>query len=388
MTQGTYGDQSNYDRNEMFAIGAAAGALIATAIQEMLERRRKTPLERASERAAAIVSEGSQKISGLGETAAEYVSDISEQSRKAARKQAKKARKQAGALKEVAAGALSAVASSTLVEQARERGEDGWLDGDRKSGGWFRKGASASNGAQKAAAPAAKQARAWWRSASDTAAESIEAARESKVADKASETGDSARSILESLSQSLLQYLESARETVSDAELGTKARGVASTARERIEDARIGDKARTYATTASETLKDVAETARERLADADLGDKAREYAGVAAETAKDYSAKAGKAAKVSADKLGASASYVAESTAEGARDLRKGVKKQVKRTRRRINWGLRAFIVGLVVGLLAAPQSGQRTRDMVQGFIENMLDIFLPDEQSGPGSAA
>ncbi|MDQ5853316.1 MAG: YtxH domain-containing protein, partial [Chloroflexota bacterium] len=59
----------------------------------------------------------------------------------------------------------------------------------------------------------------------------------------------------------------------------------------------------------------------------------------------------------------------------------------VKKTRRRVTWGLRAFVIGLVVGILTAPNSGQRTRDMLQGFVEDLLDIVMPDDQIGGASA-
>jgi hypothetical protein len=128
--------------------------------------------------------------------------------------------------------------------------------------------------------------------------------------------------------------------------------------------------------TASETLKGAAGTARERIEDANIGEKARDYATVASG-----------AVKGSAVKLGEGASQLAESASEGAVDLRKGVKKSVKRTRRRVNWGLRAFIIGLIVGLLAAPDSGERTRRAIQSFLESVLDLILPDEQGGQRSA-
>jgi hypothetical protein len=37
--------------------------------------------------------------------------------------------------------------------------------------------------------------------------------------------------------------------------------------------------------------------------------------------------------------------------------------------------------------MLAAPQSGQRTRDMIQGFVEDLLDLVLPDDQIGGAPA-
>jgi hypothetical protein len=338
MTDGTYTGQGGYDRNEMFAIGAATGALIATAVQEMIERRRrKSPIERASERVSAVAGEGTKLVGDLTENAAGYFSGLSKQSRKAARKKSKRARKQTMSLKDAAAGALGAVAASNVVDKALELTE------------------SARHATMNGKTSKANKARDWWQTASETAQ----------------------------------GYVGAARETVmeEEARLAERAREAASVARERLEDAHLGERAREVAAVASGTIKDVAGTARERLAEADLGPKAREYAGVAAVTVKDYSTKASKAARTGAEKLGESAAHVAESTAEGAKDLQMGVKKSVKQTRRRVTWGIRAFIIGLVIGILTAPQSGQRTRDTVQGFVQDLLDLVLPDDQMGGATA-
>lgn len=367
MTDGTYTGQSGYDRNEMFAIGAAAGALVATAVQEMIDRRRKkSPLERATERVSAAAGEGTKFVGDLTEQAGDYLSDLSKQGRKATRRQAKRARKQTSSLKKAAAGALGAVAASNVVEQALELGEAA-------------RHISLNGKASK------KKAGKWWQSASEAALEYVDAARESVVD---ADIGGKAR-----------EAASSARERLDDAHFTDRARDVASTARERLGDVHLTERAREIAATASSTLKDaagtasgtikdVAETTRERLSEAELGPKAREYAGVAAETVKDYSVKAQKAAKTGAEKLGESAAHVAESTAEGAKDLQKGVKKSVKRTRKRMTWGLRAFIIGLAFGLLSAPQSGQRTRDMLQGFVQDLLDLVMPDENMGGAVAS
>jgi len=148
MAGNTYGNQSQYDRSEMFAMGAAAGALIATAVQEVIERRKKkTPLEKASARAAALVSDGTEYARDLQESASAYVADLSKQSRrqlkqarKRASKQAKHTGKQAETLKDAAVGALGAVAASAIADQARE-----YIDvvqaqsrkRGRKAGRWF-----------------------------------------------------------------------------------------------------------------------------------------------------------------------------------------------------------------------------------------------------------
>jgi len=381
MTDGTYTGQSGYDRNEMFAIGAAAGALVATAVQEIIDRRRKkSPLERVT----AAAGEGSKYVGELTEQASDYLADLSKQGRKATRKQTKRARKQTASLKKAAAGALGAVAASNVVEQALELAE-------------------AARHTSLTSKATQKKARKWWASASEGALEYVDAARES-VAD--ADIGGKAREA----ANSALDAASSARGRLDDVHFADRARDVASTARERLEDVHLTDRAREFATTAtsalkeaagttsstlkdaagtaSGTFKDVAETARERLSEAELGPKAREYAGVAAETVKDYSVKAQKVAKTGAEKLGESAAMVAESTAESAKDIRKGVKKSVKRTRRRMTWGIRAFIVGLAFGLLSAPQSGQRTRDMLQGFVEDLLDLVMPDESMGGAVAS
>jgi len=364
MSDGTYTGQSGYDRNEMFALGAAAGALVATAVQEMIDRRRKKSiLEQVTEQASALAGEGSAFVSGLAEGAGDYLADLSKKSSKAARKQAKRARKQGMSLKDAATGALGAVAASDVVEQALELTE-------------------AARNVSLNGKAAKKKAGGWLQAASETAQGYVDAARES-VADvditgKAQDAAGIARERLEDvkLADRARDAAAAARERLEEAHLGERMRDAAAMARERLEDVKIAERAR-----------EAAEAARERLAEAELGPKAREYAGVAAETVKDYSTKAQQAARTSAEKLGESAALMAESTAEGAKDLRKGVKKSVKRTRRRVTWGVRAFVVGLVIGVLSAPQSGQRTRDMLQGIVEDLLDMVMPDDQMGGAPA-
>src|SRR6478672_9693915 len=121
MTGNTYGNQSPYERGEMFAMGAAAGALIATAVQEVLQRRKKTPLEKVAARAAELMSDGTDYTRDLQEKAGSYVAGLSKQSRKQirqgrrqARKQSKQAGKQVAGLKEAAAGALGAAVMSSV----------------------------------------------------------------------------------------------------------------------------------------------------------------------------------------------------------------------------------------------------------------------------------
>jgi hypothetical protein len=474
MANDPYLNGSSADRNEMFAIGAAAGALVATAIQEMLERRRKTP-EGVSDQIAGLAEQGGKYVRNLADSASDLVSGAAKQgrksgkqARKAARKQtgmfnmlgrrrktpegvservaglaeqggevvrnladsagdllgagqgrksAKRGRKaprkqakQAGMLKNVASGALGAAAVGNLLGRARERSEDAWLDGDenktaKQARGWFR---GAADTAQEYAASAresiqdagsAKKTSGWWSAAADTVQDYVGSARgavsDVKVTDRASNAAGAARGVLGTVGESLRDYVGTARGAVADVELGSRARDVAATARERIEeaklrerardaaaaarerieDARLGEKARDYASVAAETLKGAADTARGRIEDVQIGD-----------TVKEYSVKARGAAKVGAEKLTEGASSIAESTAEGAKDLRKGVSKGVKRTRRRVNWGLRAFIIGFAVGLLAAPQSGQRTRDTLSGFVSDLLDIVMPGGLEGQAS--
>ena len=415
----TYRDASNYDRNEMFAIGAAAGALLATAVQEVLDRRRKAPVEGVSgvsDQAQGLADQASDTVNALKESVGDSVAGAVKQGWKY-RKQAKKSASQDSMLKDVAAGALSAVAVGSAVKQAKERIEDATAsDNVEKARGWFRRASEAIQQSATAesdvitdAAPGSKT-RGWWSAAAGTAQQYAGTARQAvgdaKVADRASDAASSARSLLETMGEAIREYLETARETVVEAELGTKARGAAATARERLEEAKLRDKARDaaaiarerleeaklrdkardYAAVAGGTLRSAASTARERIEDVKLDERARDYASVAGEAVKDYGVKASQAAKVGATKLGEGASLVAESTAEGAKDLRKGVRKRVKKTRRRVNWGLRAFIIGLIVGFLVAPQSGQRTRDAVQGFIENVLDILIPEDAGGQSS--
>jgi cell division septum initiation protein DivIVA len=154
------------------------------------------------------------------------------------------------------------------------------------------------------------------------------------------------------------------------------------------------EKAREYATSATgrmtgDTLRDVvrsaqdyASVAQRPLRDVHLGDKAKYYGGAVAGYTTGATRATRQAAQKSATRLTKGASHLAEATTEQAQELRKGVRKTAKRTRRRASWGLRAFIIGLVVGLLAAPQSGRRTRDLLTSFVQDMLDVFMPDEQS------
>ncbi len=112
-----------------------------------------------------------------------------------------------------------------------------------------------------------------------------------------------------------------------------------------------------------------------------LGEKAKDYATIAGVAAAAYSAEASKAVRQGATKLSESASHLAETTGEQVGEVRQGVRKSVKRTRRRASWGLRSFLIGLAVGVLAAPRSGENTRDALTSFVEDLLEVFLPQEQ-------
>ena len=96
---------------------------------------------------------------------------------------------------------------------------------------------------------------------------------------------------------------------------------------------------------------------------------------------------ASRAARQGATKLTDSATHLAEATSEQATQVRTGVRKSVKRTRRRARWGLRSFLIGLAIGLLTAPQSGENTREALTTFVENILDVFMPDNQQ-PGQTS
>ena len=103
MTQTNYG--GNDDRNELFLLGAAAGALVATVLQELLERRRQTPLERAQARAEELAKIGGKYARSVTGDVGDYLDDLAKQggkqwnqTKKAALKQAKQSRKQADTL--------------------------------------------------------------------------------------------------------------------------------------------------------------------------------------------------------------------------------------------------------------------------------------------------
>lgn len=318
-----------FDRSEMFAIGAAAGALVTAAISEYLERRRpKTPWEKAQARGAEALSSlsgtakvGSQRAKEYVDAASDYVQEVIDTTPKSwqkTKKRGKKQRKQSQALglKEAAVAALGVSAATGVVDKVRDY-------------------------------------------ASITA--------ERVVGDPYAVSG--------SIKETLKERFGSS--SSSNGHLTDKIQDASGSAFETL---------KSVAVTAADTVKDYASTARETLKEAELGDKLKDYATVAGSTVATYSTEATKAtrraAKQSASKVSESASYLADATSEQATHLRKGARKSVTRTRRRVRWGLRAFIIGLAIGLLAAPQSGQRTRDAVTSFIESLLDVIMPDSQS------
>jgi hypothetical protein len=377
MSQQPYADQQ-LDRSEMFAIGAAAGAIITAAISEYLERRKpQTPLEKAQARGAELL---------------DTLAQTKKSATKKARKQAKQTRKDAIGIKDAAVGALGLAASAGVIDKVRDYASS---TAERVVGDPY-----AVSGSLR-----------------ETIKERLGSGSDGHLSERA-------REISESTLETLKNVASSTRETIRDAELGDRARvagtaaagalaGYTATARERLRDLELGDKTKDYSSTIAEAIKDYSATARETIKDAHLGEKAKDYSALVSETVKDYadtikdaklgekakdyasvagaavaaySAEASKTAKQSAGKLSENASHLAHAASDQAADVRKGVRKGVRRTRRRARWGLRSFVVGLVVGLLSAPQSGERTRDAITSFVENLLDVFMPDDQQ-PGRA-
>ncbi|GAC1651575.1 MAG: hypothetical protein NVS4B8_26600 [Herpetosiphon sp.] len=467
MTQDSFGRSGN-DRNEMFAIGAAAGALVAAGIQELVSRRRRTPLERAQERAVELAGIGGDYASSLRDSASEYLDYLAGQSqkqwkqtKKQALKAAHKERKQAGRLGKVAGGALTAAAAGEALEHVVDylSGSDAGKEAKglfnrtekqakvlkkqttkQAKGLWGRAERSAADyedAAYDAAAVAQKAGRRWFSSASDVAAEyeksaeaaakkgkkgargwfnaaSDSAAAYTKEADKSAQhvqkkvgkqakrwfdvTADAAASYVDEASSSdvakrarkavgqvrdraadvdVAKTAHQASDTVSDLlkSAGATIAATVVTARDAVQDTKLSElseTARDYASSAADTLKDAASTARDRIEDAKLGDRARD----AATAARDYGA-------TTATKLQGTASHVADVTAETAKEARADVEKSVRQARRRVRWGFRAFVGGVLFGVLTAPQSGQHTRETLQNFVETLLEIVMPGLNGG-----
>jgi hypothetical protein len=375
-----------FDSSEMFALGAAAGAIVTAVITEYLERRKpKTPWEKAQARGAEALTTlsttakaGSERARGYVDAATDYVQDaidITPKTKKRSKKRSK--RKQGFGLKEAAAAAIGVSATTGVIDKVRDYassatervvGDPYAVSGSIKETLKERLGTSGSSNGHLT----------------------------DKIQDASGSAFETLKSVATTAAESVKDYATTARESIKDVELGDKVRTASATtaetlkdyavtARETIKDVKLGEKAKDYSATVVDTVKDYAGSARETLKEAELGGKVKDYATVAGTTVAAYSTGATKAtsraAKQSAAKLSESASYLAETTSEQATQLRKGTRKSVTRTRRRMRWGLRSFIIGLAIGILAAPQSGQRTRDSVTSFIENLLDVLMPENQ-------
>ncbi len=370
MSQGSYGESFALDRSELFALGAAAGAIVAAGVSQYLEQRRKpkTPLEKAQalgEEALQALSDtariGRKRIKQQAAVAGDYTEELLDATRKSLRRSSKDARKlwertsteatKRGKKARKEASHLSDAALATLGATA--------IAGAGKLRDYAEHAAERVIGDPHAVSGSVKE------TLKERADELISAARSGKLTRSTREAGESAL-------ESLKGATASATESIKD---------YAETALERLEEAHLAERTKEYGARASETVKEYATQARESIRDAKLGDKTKEYATLAGATLAAYSADARKAARKGATKLSESATHLAEVTGEQAGELRRGVQKGVRRTRRRTRWGLRAFVVGLVVGLLAAPQSGQRTRDAISQFVENILDVLMPDDQ-------
>ncbi len=424
MSQPSYGD-TQLDRSEMFALGAAAGAVLTAAVTEYLERRRpKTAWEKAQARGAEALDtlsdtarlsrKQAQKYVGA---ASEYVQDVFDtkpskwkQTKKSVRKRTKRAQKQAIGLKDAAAAAVGAVAVGGVVDKVRDYassaserviGDPYAVSGSlretlKESLGNVRNATANSQltgRAVEAGSSALETLKSVAASATDSVVDYAATARETL---RDVELGNRTKSYSGLLAETVKDYTETARETLKDAKLGDRAKdytGVVAetvkdytaTARETLKDAKLAGRAKDYTGAVAETVKDYASTARETLKDAEIGDKVKDYATVAGAAVAAYSLEASKAARQGATKLTDSAVHVADATSEQAVQVRKGVRKSVKRTRRRARWGLRSFLIGLVIGLLAAPQSGENTREALTSFVEKILDVFMPDNQRQVG---
>jgi hypothetical protein len=389
MTRKSYGDVQ-LDHSEMFALGAAAGAVVTAAINEYLERRRpKTAWERAQARSADALDALSYSAKQSRKRARSYVDDATDyvqdalgmrpstwkQTKKSVKKARKQASKQAAGLREATVAALGTVAAANVVETVRDY---------------------ASTAAERVVGDPYAVSGSIRETIKDSVGNLHLGGTDSGLTERAREVGGSALETIKSAAtttaDSVKDYASTVRETLKDAEIGDKARSYSTlvagtvkeystTARETIKDARIGDKAKDYSGLIADTVKEYASTAGESLKDVKLGERAKDYATLAGATVATYSSEASLAAKQSASKLTESATHLAETTGGQVKDLRKGVRKSVKRTQRRTRWGLRAFIVGLVIGLLSAPQSGQNTRDALTSFVEDLLDVFMPENQ-------
>ncbi len=425
MTRQSYGDVQ-LDNSEMFALGAAAGAVVTAVINEYLERRRpKTAWERAQARSADALDALSYSAKQSRKRARSYVDDATDyvqdalgvrpsawkKTKKSVKKARKQASKQALGIKEATVAALGTVAAANVVDTVRDYassatervvGDPYAVSGSiretiKDSVGNLRLGGNDS-GFTERAREVSGSAVETLKSAASTTADSVkDYASTVRETLKDVEIGDKARNYSTLVAGTVKEYSATARETIKDAKIGDKAKDYsgliadtvkdyASTASDTLKDAKIAEKAKDYSGLITDTVKEYTSTAADTLKDVKLGEKAKDYATLAGATVATYSAGASSVAKQSASKLSESATHLAEATGGQVQGLRKGVRKSVKRTQRRTRWGLRAFVIGLVLGLLAAPQSGQNTRDALTSFVEDLLDVFMPDNQQS-GSA-
>jgi gas vesicle protein len=397
MSHNPYGDQFQFDRSELFAIGAAAGAVVAAGVSQYLERRRKpqTPLEKAQALGAEaldVLSDrtrtGRKRLKHQAAVAEDYAEDLLDTTRKTWAKTSKDAKKQLARTSKEAKKSLAHTS-----KEARKRGQKA-----SKEASHFADVAAATLGAsaiagtgklRELAEHAAERvigdpyavSGSLRETLRERADELADAARSGKLTKQARETGESALETIKhaagTVTESLKDYTEVAREKLEDAHLPDRAREYTAQARDTIKDVKLGERAREYGSLVAE----YAEQAREKLEDAHLADRTKEYATLAGTTVAAYTAASRDAAKRGASKLTESASHLADATGEQAVELRRGVQKGVRRTRRRTRWGLRALVAGIVVGLLVAPRSGQATRDSITEFVENILDVIMPDER-------
>jgi len=367
-----------FERGELFALGAAAGALVTAAISEYLERRRRpaTPWERAKAAGADALEAVSESARSGSERARGYVQELidatpgtAKQSRKVKAKRRRQAGKEAARQADLlkgAAGALGAVATAGLADKVRG------LAGEAQSRGVSLKDQLLQN----------------YESLRDSASEAGLGTRAQQVGESAADT---IKAAAYTAADTLRDYTETARERLADADLPERARDYGTTvadlvkeyvdvAGEKLRDAKLGERARDYGT----TVIGAVETAREKLVDADLPDRAKTVATTAGATLAAYGVQAADAtrrsAREGATKLSESATHLAHATSEQAAEVRQGVQKGVRRTRRRARWGLRALLIGVAIGILAAPQSGSKTREALQSFVQNFLDVLMPDE--------
>ncbi len=320
-----------FDQGELFALGAAAGAVITAAIASYLERRRrpKTVWERAQ-------VQGVEALHALSGTT------------QASLQQARHA-------------------AATASERFQDRGDtrSKWWRPARKSTRRRSRRAKRSLGLKGLAATGLGVA---------TAANALD-----KVLGFAtSTTGRRFGRRRHGVGDTLRDVVHSAQEYGET--LAHQAEDYASVAQKSLRDAHLSERARHYGDTLAHRAEDYASAAQRSLRDVHLGERARHYGEALAGYTTGATIATRQAAQESATKLTEGASHLAGATSKQAQEVRKGVRKSAKRTRRRVNWGLRAFIIGLAVGLLAAPQSGQRTRELLTSFVQDLLDVFAPNQ--------